>query len=602
MTFLVKRTNITGTLDEHSTPIEVIKQCMSAHGLEPVLERLEDVSDVRYRRKCIQKLMTINPLMIKDPRRAARYVNASTSFTCERTLMGCVEFLHQWETKESTDIDHYGPITEQSPNSLDCTILYRLCRRRGLQTHPTTTTETMFRMLAFHSNVPNHVLQDYLVDRLQTMTATELLNNFGSLLPNTQEDFKKGPLCQHYLKTREIPTDPLGLYFPSTDHEAVVMAAKMYKLNISRSSIPKMEYALLFKQGTESRSFPIDSKLQEAIARDPYALRLDQRFDPELPEGLYNPEHVRKMATEEGWTPEEGNPYEYLKLVHQRDSFFAFGKGPMCNVQPSNPELIVERDEVASKDPMDLVLFGNRYDPSGCTAISWAELIMTFDNYREFRNVFTTQEKALFEPYMIRKLVILARKPCIDQTVADRRKRLVAVVEKIRLETKTRMTYLNGIRDTLNTNQGYKDHFQTALNTLYRMSLVMRSLSMTEPFPENGRDGELDSETTQVNVSIMAVRLQETLDDVDPWVRDVFLNLPLVIYYPTESKFSTSETSFEGHTIGGRLKIIHAGENTTAISSCLRLSSNWFLSTVYYYQSYFRFPIYFDITKLTHIG
>ena len=605
MTFLVKRTNITGPLDENFTPIEVIRQCMTSHGLEPVLERLEDVSDIRYRRKCIQKLMTIGPMTVKDPRRAARYVNSSTIFTSEKVLMECVEHLHLWETRDFSDLENqpYGPITEQVPKSLDCTILYRLCKRRGLQTQPSTTCEEMFRMLTFITNVPSHGLQDFLIDRIQAMTATELINHFFALMPESGNGFERKELCANYMKTREIVADPLRLYLPQTDHEAVILAARMFKLNISKSSIPKMEYALLFKEGPESKFFPIDSKLQEEIQKDVYALRLDQRFEPDLPEEVYKPDHIRKMASEEGWTPEEGTPYDYLQRVHQANTFFAFGKGPMSNVQSFNQELIIEKDDVNSKESIDLVLYGNRKEPAGAVAISWGELIMTFENYREFRNVFTTQtDKILFESYMIRKLVILAKKPCIDQTVVERRRRLVAVVEKINLETRARMKYLNSIRETIQDNIHYKTQLGNLLDVLYRMSLSMRSLRSTESLPEMGGGGDVDPETTQWNTSLMAIRLQTSLEEVHEWVRDTFLNLPLVIYYPTENKFSTSETSFEGHTIGGRLRIIHAGENTSAMSSCLRLSSNWFLSTVYYYQSYFHYPIHFDITKIVHIG
>jgi hypothetical protein len=607
MTFLVKRTNITGPLDEQFTPIEVIKQCMTSHGLEPVLERMEDVSDIRYRRKCIQKLMTLGPIMVKDPRRAARYVNSSTLFSSEKVLMESMEHLHAWETNEFTDLDletqPYGPITEQSPRSLDCTILFRMCKRRGLQTQPSTTCEDMFRMLTFHLSVPNHGLQDFLIDRIQTMTNTDLVNHFFHLLPRSMEGFERREMCAHYLRTRESVSDPLGLYFPHTDHEAVIMAARMFKLNISKSRTPKMEFALLFKEGPESKFFPIDSKLQEDIQKDTYALRLDQRFDPDLPEEVYKVDHIRKMAAEEGWTPEEGSPYEYLQRVHQENTFFAFGKGPMSNVQSFNQELVIDKEDVGSKEPMELVLYGNRKNPSGAIAISWGELIMTFENYREFRNVFTSEtDRVLFEPYMIRKLVILAKKPCIDQTVVERRRRLVALVEKINLETRARMKYLESIRGTLQENVSYRNQMGTLLDVLYRLSLAMRSLRSSESLPEMGGGGDVDSETTQWNTTITAIKLHSLLEEVHDWVRDTFLNLPLVIYYPTENKFSTSETSFEGHTIGGRLKIIHEGENTSAMSSCLRLSSNWFLSTVYYYQSYFRYPIHFDITKIAHIG
>jgi hypothetical protein len=612
MIYIVKRLNITGGLDEHTTPIEVIKQCMSSHGFEPVLERLEDISDVRYRRKCIQKLMLTPSMIIRDLRKAARYVNSDTIYTTSEKLIESLEFLHQWETREMSEISFpeglgVGPLTEMNPKSLDSTILYRLCKRRGLQTQPSITSEDMFRMLLFHTSIPASTLQGVLINKLQNLSSTDLINGFYHMLPSENILLKPGEIYNNYILTTENNgIDPLGLHLPTTDHEAVILAALNYKLNISGSSVPRMEYALLFKFGPENRSFPIDSNLQQMIQRDPFALRLDQRFDPSLPERMYIQDNLRKMAVEEGWTLDDKSltsPYEYLKTMFYQPTFFSYGKGPMSSIQPSNEELIIERDKVVEKDPLDIVLFGSRNDTGNMFAISWSELIMTFENYKEFRNVFiSTDDKRLFEMYMIRKLIQLCKKPCIDQNIADRRKRLLATIERINLENKSRMKHLSTIRETLNSTEDLQTQFKHLFDLLYRLSLCMRSLKESDPFPESGEGGNLDSETTQLNVSLAAITLNETLERYPEWIKTTFINLPLVIYYPREDKFSSSEASFEGHTIGGRLKIVHSGENTTAISSCLRLSSNWFLSTVYYYQSYFGFPIYFDITKITHIG
>lgn len=608
MIFTVKRLNITGSLDEVHTPIEVIKQCMTSHGFEPVWERLEDVSDVRYRRKCINKLINTPSLLIKDLRKAARYVNCETVFTDKDLLMESLEFLHQWETRDILenifdDNVSIGPITEKNNRSLDCTILYRLCKQRGLTTRPEMTSGDMYRLLRLQANVSTTVLQDFIIDKVQSMTSTELLNRFSNFIPESFT-FEREELYSHYLTNRELPSDPFGLFMPTTEHEAIILAASRFKIDISESSVPRLEYALLMKQGPSAKGFPIDSKLQDKIHQDSYSLKLDQRFNPTLPEVVYTRENLKRMALEEGWSSDDnGNPYEFLLSIFDMPSFFAFGKGPMANVKPCNSYLIIDRDTLDEKNPSDLVLFGKRSEPSSMTAISWSELIQTFENYREFRNVFSnTGDKLLFENFAMNKLVILARKPCIDQTIADRRKRLIAVIEKINLETRSKMKYLNGIKKTLTENPEFREQFKVLLDLLYRLSLSMRSLRDSEPLPENGEGGKLDSETTQMNVSLAAISLNDKVERVEIWVRDVFLNLPLVIYYPRENKFSTSETSFEGHTISGRLSIVHSGENTSAISSCLRLSSNWFLSTVYYYQSFFDYPVYFDITKLTHIG
>ena len=608
MIFSVRRLNITGPLDEYSTPIEVIKQCMTSHGFEPIYDRINDIQDIRYRRKCIQKISSVtSPCVIRDVRKAARYINCQTVFQSETALTEAMKHLYQWESAERFDIDDlrkygHGPITNDRPTSLDCTILYRLCRLRGLRTRPEHSSEDMFQMLYLETTIPSKTLQDILINTIQTLTSVELINHFYNWLP-TPEKLTKEDLYASYIHRRVFfPDDPLRLRMPTTEHEGILMAAKYYHVDISDSSVPLVEFAVLFKHGAENRSFPVDSGLQEKIQKDPYALNLKQRFNPSLPECVYRREDLKLMANEEGWSDHTENPYEFLKRVYNLPTFFSFNKGPLAGCKPLNSSLIIELENIADQDPLNIVLYGSRSDTSKIQATSWSELIMTFEAYREFRNPLCSSYQTLLDNHAINKLIVLAKKPCIDQIIAERRKRLVTTIEKINLEFQSRMNFLNGIKQTLSQNPAYDQCMKESLNRLYKLSLTMRSLRETDQIPENGGGGNLDHDTTQENVSLSAVKLETFLQGIDPWVRDTFLSLPLVIYYPRENKFSLSESNYEGHTIGGRLNIVHSGETTNAVSSCLRLSSNWFLSTVYYYQSSFSYPIHFNITTITHIA
>lgn len=613
MLFHVKRINVTGFLSELDTPIEVIVQCMTSHGFEPNMEALNDLSNFKYRKKCIDKINNCTELAIKDVRKAARYININTTFSSEDNVLTAIKHLYEWESlrfdDDRSDLSNlmkqnYGPITNDNLTSLDCTILYRLCKQRRIKTDVKMTTSDMHRLLFMEIQFPLRTIQDYLIDKIRVMTSSDIINNLMFILPENNQGFSKEEMMKRYISRRDDPlTDPLKLNLPSTDHEAILMAAKNYRIDIYDSKYPLMEYAILYKHGPNDRSFPIDSNLQDKCQRDPYSLRLDQRFNPQLPELVYRQEDLVKMATEEGWDLESNvNCYDFLKSSYNEPTFFAYGKGPMSGVTPINQTLLIECDNVSDQDPLNMVLYGTRKNKADLYALSWGELIMTFDNYREFRNPTSNSNRYIFEPYTIRKLTLLAKKPCIDQNIADRRKRLVMIIDKINLETQSKLKHLNNILTVLETNNESKIQMINSFEYLYRMSLTMRSLNDTDQFPETGEGGSLDYETTQYNVTMASINLHEYTESCSSWVRDTFLSLPLIIYYPRENKFSTGESNYEGHTIGGRLKIVHSGENTSAISSCLRLSSNWFLSTIYYYQSYFKFPVRLDITKLKHIG
>jgi len=613
MKFVLRRLNITGPVDEFTTPIDVLSQCMSSHGLEPDWGRLYDIHDISYRRKCIAKLIECPPIVIRldeespsrrEFGRAVRYINHKTSFTDTGKLVRCLERLAEWELGDVPATEgNYGPITQTGLENIDCTMVYKLCRERGLKTRPDHGLRDMCHLLRLEK-LPPERLRDLFVDRLHVMSSGEILNMFERMIPGGF-DFSWGSFFELYPVRRDVDTciDPLGLKFPRTNHEAVIMAAKNYKVNILGASHPMLEYALLARRGVSERSFPIDSSLQDKLNHDPYSLRIDQRFFPDLPEYVYQLEDVRKMAVEEGWEEDSRiPPYDFLKRVYHEPTFFAYGRGPMTGVVPVNETLKIELTPYIDEDPLNLVLWGKRDSPQTMICFAWSELCMTFETYKDFRNPLS-KTLCPFEDFAIRKLAILSRKPCINRLVADRRKRLSMVIEKIITANREQMEIVGGIRESLLRNPDQCSHMMNLLSRLFLVSLSMRSFTDNpEEFLRGGGGGHLDMETTERNVGVRLVDLQQYMGEIDPNTRQMFLDLPIVIYHPKEGKFSTCEETFEGYTIGGRLKLVYEGEGTTAMSSCLRLSSNWFLSSVYYYDVEFGFEPPFDITHLTHIG
>lgn len=588
MKYVLRRLNITGPLNETTTPIEVIDQCMTSHGLEPVWERLRDATDVRYRKKCISRLMEVPPVVItidtppsrRELGKAVRYINCKTVFSDVGKIEMCLRRLSEWETDvEMPEEGVSGPLTELDPGSLDCTMIYRLCVRRGLKTRPEHTVEEM-RWLLTMSRVHPERLRDLVVEKVGGMSSVEVINLFERHIPR-KFDFTRASFYELH-----SPRD--DVVFPRTEHEAVILAARNFRLNITDSRDTFSEYSSLLRGGDL-----LDPRLRGKMDVDPYALRTDQRFFPELPEYAYYPETLRRLAVEEGWYSEEdsGTCYKFLRRVYFEKTFFAFGRGPMAGVVPENESLKIELTSYMDEDPLNLVLWGCRTEPQRMTCFTWGELLMTFEAYGDFRVPVETS-RVFFEPSSIRKLVILARKPCINKIIADRMRRLVMVIEKIILSNNSYMETMRITRGRLNEIPEFKNQFRELLDMLYRVSLEMR-----------GGAGGLDTgdlETVSTNVELELVELQALVDRVGEEVRRMFLGLPIVIY--SHGKFSRCEERFEGYTIGGRLKIVYEGESTSAMSSCLRLSSNWFLSTVYYYQTEFGLPTCFDITALVHVG
>lgn len=600
MDFKLHRLNITGPLNEIHTPVNVIVNCLHAHGVEADWNRLLDESDIRYRRKCIQKLTDSPPLTFQYKRdfgRAVRYINYQTSYLNLDNIIKSLNHLKKWETLNSDNIIQsissfsrlVGELTEDNPEGWDITILYRLCKQRGLQTEPLDTTRSLFRKLCLEE-LPREKLMDYVIDRISVMSNVDIINHMGKMIP---EEFKftRDEFYSIYSMRRDVTT----LDFqnpPLTNHEAIIMAAREFKINIGDSANPIWEYMAIVRG-----NFPTDPHMREVVKTDSLAFHIDQRFSINLPEYVYWKEDLKKMALEEGWEG-KGSPYDYLKNTYNLPTFFSYGKGPLSGVTPENQYLPIEYTNISDEDKNGMVLYGSRSEITKIKIISWRELSSTFSNYRDFRNPLS-ETPELFPSYAIKKLLLLARKPSADQMIANQRKTLISTIEKINLDKKLIEDKLSDLKHQLDVNPNFKTDFKTLFHRLYRLSLAMRSVE-DEEF--DGGSGTVDPVKTQDNVSNHLINLSSYMETLNEYTRETFLNLPLVIYYSKTGIFSTSENSFDGFSIGGRLKIIYEGDTTNSISSCLRLSSNWFLSTVYYYQTFMGLEPSFDIIKLVHIG
>lgn len=107
----------------------------------------------------------------------------------------------------------------------------------------------------------------------------------------------------------------------------------------------------------------------------------------------------------------------------------------------------------------------------------------------------------------------------------------------------------------------------------------------------------------QVNLISMAKKLMKSIkimDKIEEKLEDgsKVRNLPLFIH--NGQTFEKSTDMFEGLTIGERVDILKEGEGTTKMSSCVRMTSNWLISSSYYYLLHMGEQPQFSIDFLTH--
>ena len=72
-------------------------------------------------------------------------------------------------------------------------------------------------------------------------------------------------------------------------------------------------------------------------------------------------------------------------------------------------------------------------------------------------------------------------------------------------------------------------------------------------------------------------------------------------YHKESNKFITSNDPDEGLTIKDRINIVRGGEEGNTMNSCIRMSSNKFCSSAYYYMVLIGFRMPFSISEVSHI-
>ena len=96
------------------------------------------------------------------------------------------------------------------------------------------------------------------------------------------------------------------------------------------------------------------------------------------------------------------------------------------------------------------------------------------------------------------------------------------------------------------------------------------------------------------------IRLENKVEELND-MGDLFKQLPLMFYNYRNGDLVASTDEGEGLTIFDRINIVKGGENMS-INSCIRMSSNRFVASAYYYMTMLNIPVHFDIADMSNIA
>jgi hypothetical protein len=505
------------------------------------------------------------------------------------------------------------PSSEQ-PQTFTNSMLYRLCYEYGIQTDKKTTNQEMLDRINLFFTGSWLPLQKKLLEKVRFGSKKELVNLAITLdlnLPDFIKDktFKKTTKPDFTYEQLELASAEIGnqKIEANNDLDAIILAARDYKLDFTLCESPLQEYKNLVENGQAwcPQNSLLKQRLSESLNR-PYMLtnpRLNEKFNGHLPGNMYykqSNEILINLCQEKGIEigPED-NPYDELQISCLAQTFYHGKQGNIVNSQTTFWE------EFSELDHHEVLIYGVAYNiDNPMTGFTYGELYDTFDHYDKFINPRT---KEIFSQMAINKLQkICEHSRWFDESEKcyKERQNLAAQIEKIKIYNSSKNHAMNELI-YLYENLSEKD--QKKVNEIFinllNCGMYMRNWDGKGDYPlESIQTNFPPSEQINVDhrVTQSLIELEKSCQAL-PELSDYILDLPLMQYNRASGVFTHVTNSNEGLTIRRRIAIVRKGENEDGVTSCIRLSSNKFCASAYYYMILLGFRLPFKISEVSHI-
>lgn len=560
---------------------------------------------------------------VADLRVIARFINAEHREWRRETLIKAYSFLTCFEDENVCKMKRikfdFGPQTSFSPRSLNCCVLYKICKTLKIRTYFATTINEMASFIKLYfldDHLIINAIKASIYDTLRfNSNNLELINilsltdpTFSSdIIPiishNEGNNFVNNITYDEYSRIADEIQNREEKLLPTNHEEAIVMSALYHKLDISKCQNPMNEYQLVIK----TPYFPHDKNLKKRLSQSyvhPDFLQnphLDVVFNPNFPVNMYSEFDLEKLCVSEGLKSEDGY-YTSLQMTYLTENFIHGKQGNIINTTTTFLE------DVKDLTIDDVVVYGVRCENRNIMrAFTYGELYDTFTTYKRFTNPSTNE---LFSDESIEKLYLLTQKERrrfeTDENYRDRID-LGEEIERIRIYINSQNKCLEEFLSRYeNCQEDDRRRVEKVLISLLHCGMYMRNWDGVGNFP-------LTSEQTNYNfeqqiiiddrVTQSLIEFEKSCLNLNDLNRfgDFILNMPLMQYNFDSNVFITINDENEGLTIRDRIRIVRRGEDESGIVSCIRLSSNKFCATSYYYMVLIGFRLPFNISEISYI-
>jgi len=572
---------------------------------------------------------------INSLRIIAKYVNVNCKNWRKKELLKAFIFLENFRNEKYIEdflkssekyLYNFGLQTYENPTNLNACVLYRLCKYFSINTDFNSTYEEMGNKLRLYyyitenSKIKNNVKMA-IFDSLKFQYSDSDLINVLSMTSESSNQFIPEEIEINKIEDVKNITyediskcaDEIDLMEedekkdkPNNACEAIVMAGIYYKIDLTKCKDPFSEYQLLKKE----IYFPHDSDLKEKIKfSNIYPESLDnpwinKNFNPNLPESMYSERDLITLCSEEGIYSFDESYYSSLQVAYLTETFIHGKQGNITNKETSFFEKIenLEYDEVIVYG-----IRGNQNEKNYFRAYTYGELLDNFANYKRFSDPITSE---IFSDEVINKLYLLTQKEKRTTESEEKykeRSELGEEIERVKIYFSINNEYIEKFLEKYEKlNDDDKERVEKVLMNILHLGMYMRGWNGIGNYPLTSQETNYESDKQIV----IDDRVTQCLIDLENKIKNLndlnklgnfILNLPLMQHNNESNTFVTSNDENEGLTINDRIYIVRKGEDENGMSSCIRLSSNKFCATAYFYMVLIGFRLPFNMNEVSHI-
>jgi len=616
---ILNRLNITGVLDE-TTPFCVVKEILQAHNISSAQIEEKDIKFSQIQTE-VNKINSYRPITLmgsleKNIRYVATFVNPVCKSWTKKSLLKAYNHMMNF-SKDNIEIFSsisYSQKDIENPEAYNACMLYGLCKKYGIDTHWKMSGHHMANLLQKLSVDTNH-LRTGLVCLLESLNRTQLINIYALLDQNTKkgnqvnflpegftkksEELDNKPMS--YLDSEKIVqchkkfTDSRYLLFsiiPKTHFEAIVLVGMIYNLNITESKFPLQEFQRLNETKNIDMYVPFDSIFRKKFLHNKSWYNLYHHWCQELT-FLYSDKDLKKFCVEEGYSSDDFRNFDALSLLHMsRISLNVYlGKNVYNLEQEYTPILMDDISELANSE---CLTFGILSEPESLKTYSVKEVSEMLMNLKNYVNPENTKEALSSKNG--RKLYSIATQ-LNDPTFI----KAIGIVEKWK-------QYSNEFSESLRNLYTQNPKVLDYLTKILESAMYMRGWkTISEKYPLSENETKLSDSELQFEIE---QKVFSSIQETQTWIQtvseeeaSVLKRLPLMRFsHEAGNKvFVLTPDPEDGTSMLHRLEIVLLGNKYKNTKSCIRLSSNILLHSVYFYLCSLGLPEPFNIFELENI-